>query len=60
MLKTNETTTSHNYDSTINENKEIEIPIACAEQQLFDTESVDVETVTTDDSNLCHVTTGNT
>ena len=59
MLKTNETTTSHNYDSTINENKEIEIPIACTEQQLLDTESVDVETVTTDDSNLDDVTTGN-
>ena len=59
MLKTNETTTSHNYDSTINENKEIEIPIACAEQQLLDTESVDVETVTTNDSNLYHITTGN-
>ena len=59
MLKTNETTTNHTYDSTISENKEIEIPIECAEQHLFDTESVDLETVTTDDSTLDNGTTGN-
>ena len=59
MLKTNETTTNHTYDGTISENKEIEIPIECAEKHLFNTESVDLETVTTDVSTLDNGATGN-
>ena len=59
MLKTNETTTNYTDDGTISENKEIEIPIECAEKHLFDTESVDLETVTTDDSTLDSGTAGN-
>ena len=59
MLKTNENTTNYTDNSTINENKEIETPIECAEKHLFDTESVDLETVTTDDSTLDSGTAGN-
>ena len=59
MLKTNETTTNHTYDSAISKNKEIETPIECAEHHLFDTESVDLETLTTDDSTLDNGITGN-
>ena len=59
MLKTNKTNINRTYDSTMSENKEIEIPITCAEKHLFDTDSLSLESVTADDMSIDSETAGN-
>ena len=59
MLRSNENTTTYTNKNTINENIEIEIPIKCAGKHLFDIDSVDLDTETTDDATLDSGTAGN-